>query len=232
MSTYALILAGTIFFPFILSFDKKVAFWKSWPRAALAALIIGIPFIIWDEIATLRGDWYFAQEHVWAFRLGGLPAEEILFFLIAPVACVFIHACIKAYIKPLPLRIKPAVFLIAAVICIILVFFACPRFYTATLLGACAVFFILCAVAGKKICADGRYWVSLGISFIPFLIVNGLLTGIPVVLYSPQAILGPRIFSIPIEDFMYSLVLIGGTNMIFDSLPLRFRRTKKPNSNA
>ncbi len=221
MSSYAIILASAIFFPLILSFDKKVAFWRSWPRACMAAFIVALPFIVWDEIATMQGSWSFSPAHVWAFRLGGLPLEELFFFLVAPVACVFIHACVKAYVKPLPIVYKPWPFFIAAALCIGLIFPVFPRFYTATLLGFTAVFFILCGLMGKKSCADARFWLSLLICYLPFLLVNGFLTGIPVVLYSPGAILGPRVLTIPIEDFLYSLALVGSVLLVFEALERR-----------
>jgi lycopene cyclase domain-containing protein len=43
---------------------------------------------------------------------------------------------------------------------------------------------------------------------IPFLIVNGLLTSIPVVLYNNEENLNFRIYSIPFEDVFYGMLLI------------------------
>jgi len=218
VSTYALILAATIFFPLVLSFDRKVAFWKRWPRAGLAAAIAGIPFIAWDAWASARGDWSFAYEHTWSARPFGLPIEELIFFLVAPVACVFIHACVKAYMRPRPFAAKRLPLLAAAGILALLALPAWPRFYTVTLLIFAALFLGLCAISGKGVCDDLRFWISLGICYVPFLIVNGLLTGIPVVTYSPEAILGLRIITIPVEDFLYSPALVGGTILAYEKL--------------
>lgn len=221
MSSYALVLAATIFFPLVLSFDRRVAFWRRWPRAALSAIIVGVPFIAWDVWASARGDWSFAYEHTWGARLFGLPIEELLFFLIAPVACVFIYACVKAYLRPMAFAARKAPFLAAALFLAIFAVLAWPRFYTSTLLLFAALFMIACALWGKGLRDDIRFWISLGICFIPFLIVNGFLTGIPIVSYSPQAILGVRILSIPVEDFLYSLALVGGVILAYEKLELR-----------
>lgn len=218
MSSYAIILASTIFFPLVLSFDRKVAFWRHWPRAALSALVVGIPFIAWDVWASARGDWSFAYEHTWDARPLGLPIEELLFFLVAPVACVFIHACVKAYMKPMPVALKPWLLPATATVFALLAIPAWPRFYTLTLLLFAALFLVACALLGRGVCDDLRFWISLGICYIPFLVVNGFLTGIPVVMYSPDAILGLRILTIPIEDFLYSLALVGGTILAYEKL--------------
>ena len=49
---------------------------------------------------------------------------------------------------------------------------------------------------------------------IPFLIVNGLLTSIPVVLYNDAENLGIRIYTIPVEDVFYGYALLLGTILI------------------
>ena len=57
-----------------------------------------------------------------------------------------------------------------------------------------------------------RFYVIYGILLLPFLIVNGLLTGTglasPVVWYNPSEIYGVRILTIPVEDIFYGMDLI------------------------
>ena len=52
------------------------------------------------------------------------------------------------------------------------------------------------------------FLVSYAICLIPFLIVNGFLTAIPVVLYNDAENLGIRIYTIPFEDAFYGMLLI------------------------
>ncbi len=51
-------------------------------------------------------------------------------------------------------------------------------------------------------------WYFL-LSLVAFFIVNSVLTGLPVVLYSDEVIWGIRIFTIPLEDFFYNTSMLG-----------------------
>ncbi|CUT04727.1 lycopene cyclase domain-containing protein, partial [Candidatus Kryptobacter tengchongensis] len=57
-----------------------------------------------------------------------------------------------------------------------------------------------------------EFAISYLILLFPFLIVNGTLTGSftaePIVWYNENAILGIRVLTIPIEDFLYAFSLI------------------------
>jgi lycopene cyclase domain-containing protein len=53
---------------------------------------------------------------------------------------------------------------------------------------------------------------------IPFLIINGILTAIPVVIYNNDENLGKRIYTIPIEDTVYALTMLLGVVSIMEYL--------------
>ena len=54
----------------------------------------------------------------------------------------------------------------------------------------------------------GRFYIGYFIALIPFFIVNGILTYMPVVTYNDAENLGIRLFTIPIEDTIYCLLLL------------------------
>src|SRR5690606_5114561 len=58
----------------------------------------------------------------------------------------------------------------------------------------------------------GRFYIVYALLLIPFLIVNGVLTGSglesPVVWYNESEIMGYRIGTIPVEDVFYGMGLI------------------------
>ena len=58
----------------------------------------------------------------------------------------------------------------------------------------------------------GRFYFAFAFLLIPFLIVNGVLTGSvtpePVVWYDNTQNIGIRVGTIPLEDFVYALLMI------------------------
>src|SRR5882757_7145558 len=96
--TYFLILGCTLAGPLLLSFDKKVAFYKKWKPLFLAMLIPAAIYIAWDIFFTSKGIWSFNEKYyVKELKIFNLPLEEILFFFIVPYCCVFIYECIRVY---------------------------------------------------------------------------------------------------------------------------------------
>ncbi len=209
--TYFLILAGSLIVPLLLSFDKKVAFYKSWKFLFPAMLFPAVVYIIWDAYFTKMGVWSFNENYITGFKLFGLPIEEILFFFVVPYCCVFIYQCIKTYFPNLHNRKTGRVILqMIAVLLLLVVPFFYDRNYT-------LFTFVLLAVAIIRISFFKKtfyyfsatyFLLSYAVILIPFLIVNGLLTRIPVVLYNDAENMGVRLTTIPVEDIFYGMLLV------------------------
>ena len=82
MSIYGWVILGSITGPFLLSFDRKVAFYKYWKALFLAIVPVAIVFLIWDEYFTINKIWGFTPRYLIGYYLGHLPVEEVSFFLI------------------------------------------------------------------------------------------------------------------------------------------------------
>ena len=54
----------------------------------------------------------------------------------------------------------------------------------------------------------GRFYLAYLVHLVPFLVVNGVLTALPIVWYNNDHNLGIRLTTIPIEDTMYSMVML------------------------
>ena len=53
-----------------------------------------------------------------------------------------------------------------------------------------------------------RFYVTYAVSLLPFYIVNGVLTAVPIVLYNNAENIGRRLGTIPFEDHFYSMALL------------------------
>lgn len=64
------------------------------------------------------------------------------------------------------------------------------------------------AVLRTRLVTRRAFWVSYAIIVVFQLIVNGVLTGVPVVLYAPAAITGLRFVHAPVEDLVFGFAMV------------------------
>lgn len=70
------------------------------------------------------------------------------------------------------------------------------------------------------------FWTAYAIMFGFQLLVNGLLTGLPIVRYAPRTILGPRLAYAPLEDLAFGFALILTTLACWVALQRRLNRRR------
>ncbi|MBL7682357.1 MAG: lycopene cyclase domain-containing protein [Flavipsychrobacter sp.] len=225
--TYLLIDVLTVLFPFLLSFDKKVAFYKQWKNLWVGLLGTGALFIAWDVWFTAMGVWSFNDTYITGIKLAGLPIEEWAFFLVVPYSCVFIYECLLCYF---PFRQKKDwgwnVILWLGIAVLAVGFMNSYRAYTFSAFSLCGFAMILLYVMRNRFPTfnAAAFVVCYIISLLPFLIVNGFLTALPVVMYDDAENLGIRIYTIPFEDCFYGMLLMLGN--VWGMEWMRGRRAK------
>jgi lycopene cyclase domain-containing protein len=209
-STYTLIALGVLAGPLAFSFESRVRFWTHWPAVALAALVVGVPFLVWDALVVRKGHWRFNPEWTGRFRLFGLPLGEYLFFFTVPYAMVFSYEAFRTLWSDRVLFVPaaPALFGFAAL------FFAAALFwrrqgYTALALSAAGLYCALTEVLVPGLAGTLGFWVYLAFGFVAFVVVNGVYTALPTIHYAPRAVWGLRAGTIPLEDFFYNLSFLG-----------------------
>ncbi len=174
-------------------------------------IIPALLYIVWDIYFTSKGVWSFNAEYITGIKLFNLPLEEVLFFFIVPYCCAFIYACIRAYFPNLVNKKKADLFLIVLAVALFVAgVIYVEKYYTSwTFIFTGAFILIIYAVRKFFKCFDAvSFLVSYLICLIPFLIVNGFLTAIPVVIYNDAENLGIRIYTIPFEDAFYGMLLV------------------------
>ncbi|MEZ4825901.1 MAG: lycopene cyclase domain-containing protein [Bacteroidia bacterium] len=216
--TYLLLNIGTIGSTMALSFDRKVAFFRQWGALFPAIAIVGAVFIVWDIWFARMGVWSFNYDYLTGWSLIGLPVEEWMFFVTVPYACVFVYACIKAYLPgDFSGRINQWVSYAILSISVLLGIIHLDKWYTSTTFLMLAILMAI-NIWIIKPSYIGRFFVSYAICLIPFLLVNGILTSLPVVVYNDMENLGIRLGSIPVEDTAYGFILQLANVNIFEFL--------------
>lgn len=212
MTLYAWLMFASFLGPFLLSFDKKVAFYKNWLPLLAGISLNGLIFILWDGWFARTGVWGFNNDYVWSTRINDLPIEEWLFFIVVPYASVFIYVCLKAYIKTEPFaKHKHHITLLFLILTFVMALFNSDKTYT---FYNCLIASVLLLIHYLFIKSNwmGYFWLAYILHLLPFFIINGVLTGAatpePVVWYNNAENLGLRLYTIPIEDTIYALTCL------------------------
>ncbi|MEJ6686639.1 MAG: lycopene cyclase domain-containing protein [Crocinitomicaceae bacterium] len=230
MSLYLILMLASFGPCFLLSFDKKVAFFKNMRFFVPAVFAVAIPFLIWDQYFTINGVWGFNESYLQGIFIGSLPLEEVLFFFVIPYCCVFIYEVLIAYFPNASLNNLTKMFSLVFVLSgTLLALMNLENWYTlsaCSLAVMCAVF----AIRGKYIWYP-RVIFAFVVAQLPFLIVNGVLTGAatpePIVWYSEFHITGVRILTIPVEDVFYNFSLLMPIIALYHYFKLRFHKISR-----
>lgn len=219
---YIMLNIVTLIFPLLWSFEPQIAYAKKWHALFPALLATASVFLVWDEFFTAMGIWGFNDNYLIGIYVMSLPIEEWMFFLIVPFSSLFIYEVLnyylsKDYLKPYTKALTLSLlgtFLLAGI-------YNLDKLYTSWVFffafGILALHYYL--FSGRVL---GRFYIFYLVHLIPFLLFNGTLTGSftadPVVFYDDMQNLGIRIFSIPLEDFIYSMGLMLTNITLFEML--------------
>jgi len=75
---------------------------------------------------------------------------------------------------------------------------------------------ILDRILKTKLTSDKRFWIFWVIMIVISFIINGYLTWRPVVMYSEAQYLGFRLFTVPVEDFLFGFSLVTSNIAIWE----------------
>jgi len=223
---YLILTLGSLSIPLLYSiFEKKFHFIQYAKSAVISIIIVAIPFLIWDALFTKFGIWGFNNTYHLPISILGMPIEEWLFFFCIPYACLFTHEVLTYYLPNAKLSKAATVIsgTLIAILVFVLLLFNFGKWYTT--INFILFLILLSYSLLKHLKVLQRYFLSFIIILIPFLLVNGVLTGSfidePVVWYNNNENLGFRIFTIPFEDVFYAFTLLFSIQLIFNFLKQR-----------
>lgn len=224
---YLGVLLFAISYPLAQSFEHRIRFVSQWYALVPALFVSATIFIAWDYWFTQLGVWEFNPRYVLGLFFLDLPIEEWMFFFIIPFACVFIYE-VLIYFFPKDIFLpagKPFVFILVPSLAG-LGLLHLDKWYTSVnfLFGAFVLLVHFLVFNDRYL---GRFLFAYLVHLIPLILCNGILTGgvtpEPVVIYNNAENLGIRIWTVPIEDLIYSMSLFLLNISIFEKI--RSRKT-------
>lgn len=201
---YFIVLAATVVVPLVLSMVPWRLRWSAveWRRLMRVFAFVSVPFVLLDMYSYARGWWAYNPHFVIDARMGGLPIEEIMFFFVVPFACLYLFSAFTKAGGGEPLQ-RPWIWrLVLSLIMVAAMGLAIIEPKERTLFDV-----VLFALVGLKAFLmppkrTAALWLVAVVGL--FLVVNTVLTGLPIVTYNPDFGSRYRIGTIPFEDVLYN----------------------------
>lgn len=215
--TYTFLLSASFIIPFIRSFENRVAYYKKWPELFSGILVMMMLFIPWDIAFTRMGVWSFNYQYITGIYLLDLPLEEWMFFIIITYCCVFIYEVLKYFFPGFCFpKLAFVLTVLLAILTLITALGNIDKIYTFIVMSLSCVL-----LSWQLVIKSYKGWLShfyfmYFVGLLPFYIINGLLTALPVVTYDNSENLSLRIGSIPVEDAFYFLSMMLVTLMVYE----------------
>ena len=100
MLTYLLVLAGCLAGALWLEPVLRVGVLRQVRRLVWAVVPVAAVFVVWDLLAIRAGHWSFDRAQIVGVVLpGGLPLEELLFFLVVPVCAILGFEAVRKVLR-------------------------------------------------------------------------------------------------------------------------------------
>jgi lycopene cyclase domain-containing protein len=95
--SYLAVLAGCLLGALWLEPLLRVNVFRRWRRLLLTLLVVVVVFGGWDLAAIAAGHWTYDERQLTGVVLpGGLPVEELLFFLVVPTCAILGFEAVRA----------------------------------------------------------------------------------------------------------------------------------------
>jgi lycopene cyclase domain-containing protein len=212
----------TLSYPLLQSFEHRIYFARNLYALIPATIVMATIFIAWDHWFTIIGVWEFNPRYILGIYFLELPIEEWAFFFIVPYACVFIYEVLKYFVKRDVFEpISKYLLIVLIPVFLVLGVLHSDKMYTSiNFLFAAAVLSLHFVIFKDK--HFGRFLLAYLVTLIPFMLVNGILTGSfidePIVKYNDEENLSLRIGTVPIEDTVYNLSMLLLINTVYEKV--------------
>jgi lycopene cyclase domain-containing protein len=93
---YLLVLAACLIGTAPLEVVLHTRVYARWRRLVLTLAPVVAVFTAWDVLAIRAGHWAYDPRQTTGLRIGNLPIEELLFFVVIPVCSVLALEAVRA----------------------------------------------------------------------------------------------------------------------------------------
>lgn len=93
---YLLLLAGCVLGTLPLEFALRTRVYARPRRLLLSLVPVLVPFTAWDAYAIASHHWAYDPHQLTGVRLGNVPLEELLFFLVIPTCAILTFEAVRA----------------------------------------------------------------------------------------------------------------------------------------
>jgi lycopene cyclase domain-containing protein len=90
---YLAVMAGCIVVTLPLELVLHARVYARWRRLLLTLVPVLVVFVTWDVLAIHAHDW--SYRHVTGVRIGNLPIEELVFFVVIPICSLLTFEAIR-----------------------------------------------------------------------------------------------------------------------------------------
>lgn len=186
-------------------------------RPVLFSMAINcVLFTWWGWYASQQGHWRWNEEYVLGAGLLEIPLEEYLFFLTSCFSCLFIYYAVTQLVPEKQMSLPRWWYIPIALIMVVL-FQLVSGGYTQLVLIIATTLLIYLNQFQWTLITSRRFWIYIALTFVPFLIFNYVLTSLPILIYGSEHITGFKVATIPIEDFLYSFVMVTMYVVVYES---------------
>ena len=95
-AVYLLVLAGCLVGTAPLEVLLHTRVYARWRRLLLTLLPVLVVFTTWDVLAIRAGHWAYDSRQTTGLRIGNVPIEELLFFVVIPTCSILAFEAVRA----------------------------------------------------------------------------------------------------------------------------------------
>lgn len=185
----------------------------------VCALITILELGVFFDVVVVGKFWSFSYDKTLGFSLFNIPFEEYLFFLTVPYICLLLWVYLQQSITS-QLIVKKTVGCWGIIMFLFIGWLAMlhQTYYLSIVMVCIACICILQFLFNNFLVLQKNYLVFTGIVLVLTCMSDWYLTAQKIIVYNPAVLIGVHILTIPLEDFIYSILMVLITVFIYETV--------------